>query len=192
MSRIRQYRLRRARAATLIAAATAILISVVATVMTAQAATTLRQLAAARGVYFGSSLDPDPLQSDATYRTIAGTEFNSMTTGNTLKWDWVEPSQGNYNWTAGDMEVKFGNDNGQKVRGHTLVWHNQLPGWVSGYSGSALRTVLQNHITTEVSRYAGKAYAWDVVNEAFNEDGTRRQSIWQQQLGDSYIADALR
>jgi endo-1,4-beta-xylanase len=189
MPSIRQ---RRFRVAALLVAGTAVLATAATTMVSAQAASTLRQLADARGVYFGTSLDPDPLRTEATYKNIAATEFNSVTTGNTLKWDWVEPSQGNFNWSAGDTFVQFAADNNQKVRGHTLVWHSQVPGWVSGYSGTALRTLLQNHITTEVSRYAGKIYAWDVVNEAFEENGTRRQSMWQTQLGDSYIADAFR
>jgi endo-1,4-beta-xylanase len=161
----------------------------------ADAATPLRQLAAARGVHIGSSFDPEPLQNEAAYRTVAATEFNAMTTGNTLKWDWVEPNRGQFNWTAGDQEVAFATANGQKVRGHALVWHNQLPGWLSNgnFAATELRTIMQQHIATEAGRYKGRIYAWDVVNEPFNEDGTRRtDSLWQQKLGDGYIADALR
>lgn len=174
------------------AAAAAVAAAVVAPIGEARAASTLRQLADARGVQIGSSLDPEPLQREATYRTIAATEFNAMTTGNTLKWDWVEPNRGQFNWAAGDLEVKFGNDNRQKVRGHTLVWHNQYPAWVNNYSGSTLRGIVQSHVTTQARRYAGRIYAWDVVNEPFEENGSRRQSIFQTRLGDSYIADAFR
>ncbi|HEX8628962.1 MAG TPA: endo-1,4-beta-xylanase [Catenuloplanes sp.] len=184
---------RRFRAVALASAAVAaVAAAAIVPLANAEAASTLRQLAEARGIHFGSSLDPEPLQREPTYRTIAATEFNAMTTGNTLKWDWVEPNRGQFNWTAGDMEVKFGNDNGQKVRGHTLVWHNQYPAWVNNFSGSALRDIVQSHVTTEARRYAGKIYAWDVVNEPFEENGSRRQSIFQTRLGDSYIADSFR
>lgn len=183
------------RAPTLLAAASLAVTAAVLPTGPVQAASTLRQLAQARGVYVGASIDPDPLAGEAAYRTVAGAEFNSLTTGNTLKWDWVEPNRGQFNWTAGDQEVAFGNTNTQKVRGHTLVWHNQLPGWLSGgnFSATELRTIMQQHIATEMGRYKGKIYAWDVVNEPFADDGTRRpESLWQSKLGDGYIADAFR
>ncbi|MFN2166330.1 MAG: endo-1,4-beta-xylanase, partial [Anaerolineae bacterium] len=71
--------------------------------------------------------------------------------------------------------------------------HNQLPGWLTGgsFSSAELKSILKDHITTEMSRYKGKIYAWDVVNEAFNEDGTWRESIWYTGIGEEYIADAL-
>ena len=90
--------------------------------------------------------------------------------------------------------VAFAQAHNQKVRGHTLVWHNQLPVWLAGgsFSAAELKTILKDHITTEMSRYKGKIYAWDVVNEAFNDDGTWRESIWYKGLGKEYIADALK
>jgi endo-1,4-beta-xylanase len=80
------------------------------------------------------------------------------------------------------------------VRGHTLVWHSQLPNWVTsgGFNAATLTSIMQNHIANVAGHYVGKVFAWDVVNEAFNDDGTRRASIFQTTIGDSYIATAFR
>ncbi|HLL64966.1 MAG TPA: endo-1,4-beta-xylanase [Micromonosporaceae bacterium] len=172
--------------------AVAVVLAVVGPFGAAEAAASLRQLADARGIHIGAALAADPLRNDATYRTIAATEFNAMTPENSLKWASVEPNRGQFTWANADAQVAFGNANGQKVRGHTLVWHSQYPGWVNNYSGTELRTIVQDHVTTTARRYAGKIYAWDVVNEPFEENGTRRQSIFQTRLGESYIADAFR
>ncbi|MDL4814268.1 endo-1,4-beta-xylanase [Actinomadura opuntiae] len=162
--------------------------------VTARAAEpTLGQFAAAKGRYFGSATD-NPELSDSAYTAILGSEFGAITPGNAMKWDTTEPQRGQFDFTKGDAVVAFARSHGQKVRGHTLVWHNQLPGWVSngGFSAAELRSIMLNHITTEVAHYKGQVVHWDVVNEAFNDDGTFRNSVFYTTLGQSYIADAFR
>src|ERR1700704_485946 len=80
------------------------------------------------------------------------------------------------------------------VRGHTLVWHNQLPAWLTsgGFSDADLADVLHTHVTDEASHFAGQIYAWDVVNEPFNDDGTWRSSIWYRAMGPEYVAMSLQ
>ncbi|GGZ16379.1 endo-1,4-beta-xylanase [Streptomyces poonensis] len=159
---------------------------------------TLRALADRAHVKIGTAVDGTALAEDATYRRITAREFNSVTAENAMKWESVEPERGEYDWTQADELVRFAHRNGQVVRGHTLVWHSQLPAWLTagvadGSIGKAeLRSILRNHITTEVKRYKGRIQQWDVVNEVFEEDGSYRNSIWLQQLGPSYIADAFR
>ncbi|SFP95720.1 endo-1,4-beta-xylanase [Amycolatopsis arida] len=97
-----------------------------------------------------------------------------MTPENEMKWESLERNRGQYHARR----------NGKSLRGHTLVWHSQHPSWLNNLSADELRTVVRNHITTVMSRYRGRIRAWDVVNEAFNEDGSRRNSIFQQKLGD--------
>lgn len=111
-----------------------------------------------------------------------------------MKWYATEPQQGVFDFSKGDEIVNLARANHQKVRGHTLVWHSQLPGWLTGreWTADELRAVLKNHIQKEVRHYRGKVFAWDVVNEAFNEDGTYRETVFYKTLGPGYIADALR
>jgi endo-1,4-beta-xylanase len=132
--------------------------------------------------------------SDATYRNLAITEFNQVTPENAMKWDATEPNDNQYNFTAADGVVAFAAANNEVVHGHTLVWHSQTPGWVQGLSATAMRTAMTDHINTVVGRYANSpvVQSWDVVNEAFNEDGTRRASFWQNTLGNGYIAEAFQ
>jgi endo-1,4-beta-xylanase len=172
-------------------AATAALIAV--TIPSAHAADPpLRDLAAAKGVYMGTALMASELSG--TSASIAGTQFNSVTPGNEMKWDTVEPSRGTYNWAPGDSIVNFAQAHSMQVRGHNLVWHNQLPNWLTSgsFSNDELHSILIKHVTDEVTHYKGKVVHWDVVNEPFNEDGTFRSDLWYNQLGVSYIADAFK
>src|SRR5690606_32553836 len=114
---------------------------------------------------------------------------------NEMKWESVEPRQGVYSWDQADLLVKFAQLNQQKVRGHTLVWHNQLPSWLKEetFSAAELRDLLKHHIQVLVARYKGAIWQWDVVNEAFNDDGSFRDTIWYRAFnGPDYIAMAFR
>ncbi|OIJ85963.1 1,4-beta-xylanase [Streptomyces sp. MUSC 14] len=154
---------------------------------------TLADLARRHGRYFGSATD-NPELTDSAYTKILGSEFDMITPGNGMKWYATEPRQGAFDWTAGDQIVNLARENHQQVRAHTLVWHSQLPDWLTSkqWTADALRAVLKRHITTEVQHYRGEVYSWDVVNEAFNDDGSYRESLWYKTLGPGYIADALR
>ncbi|MGP4111101.1 endo-1,4-beta-xylanase [Streptomyces sp. 4N509B] len=156
-------------------------------------ASTLRDAAASQGIFVGTAVN-DGLLSNSTYSSIASDEFSSVTAENVMKWESIQPSQGNFNFAGGDRLVNFAQANDQQVWGHTLVWHSQLPSWVrdGGMSASQLRQVMNTHITTVMDHYEGDVAYWDVVNEAFNEDGTRRPSVFQTTLGDGYIAEAFR
>ncbi|WNV87381.1 endo-1,4-beta-xylanase [Umezawaea sp. Da 62-37] len=178
-----------------IGAAVAAAVSVVALTVVlappASAATPLRDLAAAKGRYFGNAMTAGDF-NDAGYRSLSAREAGVVTPGNEMKWDATEPNRGTFAFARGDQVVAGAVAAGQKVRGHTLVWHNQTPTWASNLSATELRSAMVNHITTVMGHYKGKVFAWDVVNEAFAENGTRRQSFWQQKLGDGFIADAFR
>lgn len=142
--------------------------------------------------YVGSAVAAQYLSGEADYRSVLTREFDSVTPENEMKWAVVEPNRGQYDWSGADAIVDYAQRTGKSVRGHTLVWHSQYPGWLDDLGSSELRGVVKKHIKTEMGRYRGKIRAWDVVNEVFNEDGSRRQSIFQQRLGENYVADAFR
>ncbi|CAE6492061.1 unnamed protein product [Rhizoctonia solani] len=142
--------------------------------------------------YFGTCADA-ALLNDAQNAVIILAEFGQLTPENSAKWDTMEPSQNNFNFSPFDTLVNWAVANGKLVRGHTFVWHSQLPSWVSSISNSAtLTSVIQNHISTIGKRYAGKIYAWDVVNEIFNDDGTYRSSVFYNVLGTNFVSIAFK
>jgi endo-1,4-beta-xylanase len=154
----------------------------------------LRQLAKPTGMRIGTAVNTSALATDSTYRTLVAKQFNSVTPENVMKWEVVQPERSRYDFTDADKLVAFARANKQKVRGHTLVWHNQLPAWLTSrtWTKKELRSILHEHIRTEVGHFRGQIWAWDVVNEAFNENGTLRDSLWLRTLGPGYIADAFR
>ncbi|KAG8686614.1 hypothetical protein FRC09_014025 [Ceratobasidium sp. 395] len=156
----------------------------------------LHKLAKAHGRYFGTATDQLWTNTDAAYLAITGnaSEFGVNTPGNQLKWDATEKSRNTFTFTNADYEVNWAKNHSQVVRGHTFAWYSQLPSWVSsgGFDNATLISILQNHIATVAGRYKGKLYSWDVVNEAFNEDGTWRTNVFYNTIGPSYVAIALR
>ncbi|AUY53493.1 endo-1,4-beta-xylanase [Streptomyces sp. CB01881] len=160
----------------------------------AAGATTLGAAAAGSGHYFGTAV-PTGRLGDAAYSTILDREFNMITPENEMKWDAIEPSRGSFNFGPADSIVSHASAHGQKMRGHTLVWHSQLPNWVGSITdANTLRSVMNNHITQEMTHYKGKIYAWDVVNEAFADGGSgqHRSSVFQNLLGNGFIEEAFR
>jgi endo-1,4-beta-xylanase len=155
------------------------------------AGTPLRQLAEAKGKYFGTALTVGNL-SNSTLTSIAAAQFDMVTPGNEMKWDTTEPANGSFNFGPGDQIVAFAKAHNQRVRGHNLVWNSQLPSWVSSLPASQVQAAMETHITAEVSHYKGQLYAWDVVNEPFNSDGSFVQDVFYNAMGSGYIADALR
>ena len=164
---------------------------------------TLRSLAKSRDINIGAAVFSG-LLPDAEYTAILASEFSQLEPENEMKFAPVHPRPDSdpqpYNFAGADALVAFAQDHNMLVRGHTLVWHKQVAGWVTtgNLSASQLADVLHNHIHTVVSRYASKVYAWDVVNEAFNADGSLRDTIWYNQPGiavgpgTKYIEQAIR
>ena len=124
--------------------------------------------------------------------------FNSITAENEMKWSSLQLTEGTFTYTNADKIVAFAEANGIKVRGHCLCWHNQVPSWIfkDGQATASRDLVLQRlrtHITTVMTHFKGKVYAWDVVNEAI-DDGSSvyRNSQWYAICGEDYIIEAFR
>lgn len=160
---------------------------------TAQAASTLGASAAEKGRYFGTAIAANHL-GESAYANTFDTEFNSVTPENEMKWDATEANRGSFTFSAADRIVSRAQGRGMKVRGHTLVWYSQLPGWVGGLGTNDLRNAMNNHITQVMTHYKGKIHSWDVVNEAYEDgnSGARRRSPFQDKLGNGHIEEAFR
>ncbi len=159
----------------------------------------LRNLGARVGLRIGTAVNPDLLGTNAKYTKVAAEQFSSITAENVMKWEAVEPTRGVYTWEKADQVVAFAREHKQRVRGHTLVWHNQLPKWLSSdgqtttLSNAEVKAVLKKHVQDQVRHFKGKIWHWDVVNEAFNDDGTPRETIFYKAWGGTgYIAAAFR
>ncbi|GLB40266.1 putative candidate xylanase, Glycoside hydrolase family 10 [Lyophyllum shimeji] len=151
--------------------------------------------------YFGSATDNPELTDTAYVAELSNTkDFNQITPGNSMKWDATEPSRGTFTFSGGDAVVALAKKNGQLVRGHNCVWHNQLPSWVTSgnFDNATLTSIVQTHCSTVVGHYKGQIckysppHSWDVINEPFNDDGTWRSDVFYNTMGSSYVAVALR
>jgi endo-1,4-beta-xylanase len=141
----------------------------------------------------GTAIDFNALESDPVYKSIAIKQFNSITPENIFKAEYIHPEQLFFNWTQADSLTSFCEHNNKRLYGHTLIWHKQLPQWILDYQGSSADWVelMKTHIQTIVTHFRNKVTAWEVVNEAFNEDGTLRNNIWKQKIGSDYIEKAF-
>ena len=146
------------------------------------------------------------LEISGVHGDLLKKHFNSLTPGNDMKWDATEPSEGNFRFTNADAEVAFAQANNIMVRGHNLVWHQQIPAWVftdpvtqttmqpSDANKALLLQRLQNHIRAVAGHFAGKLYAWDVANEVIDQTqpDCLRRSTWYNIIGPSYIDVAFQ
>ncbi len=146
----------------------------------------LREAAQGSGMLIGSAVRPAQL-SEAAYASTLAREFNMLEPEDALKWEVVHPEPQSFDFSQADEIVDFATRHGMKVRGHTLVWHRQNPKWLTEgkFSSGELAEILEKHIKTVVTHYRGKIFAWDVVNEAFDElhPGELRSTLWRDQPG---------
>ncbi len=151
----------------------------------------LGQTAAARSVKIGAAVNPMRLSEPAYAETLAR-EFSQAEPENAMKFGPIHPARDRYNWAPAEAVVTFARDHRMAVRGHTLVWHQQLAPWVTAGdpSPAELETILGEHIGAVVGHFAGQVYGWDVVNEAIEKDGSPRKSPWS--AVPDYIAKAFR
>ncbi|MGA2572348.1 MAG: endo-1,4-beta-xylanase, partial [Terracidiphilus sp.] len=135
---------------------------------------------------------------DARGDAIVEAQFNSISPEDVLKWERVHPQPDKYDFDLPDKYVAFGQEYRMFVVGHCLIWHEQTPDWVfhdskgNLLSRDALLKRMKDHISTVVGRYKGRIQSWDVVNEALNDDGTLRESLWYKIIGPDYIEKAFQ
>ena len=161
------------------------------------AGVTLREQAATRDIAIGVGANSQRLL-DPRYQQLIGSNFNSITDTNAFKWDVTEPRPGEFNFTAADRVVSVAERYHLRVRGHTLIWHNQNPSWLTQghWTKAALKAVMKRHIMSVVGRYRGLVAQWDVVNEALTTAKPSgryvlRSDLWEKVIGPEYVADAF-
>jgi endo-1,4-beta-xylanase len=146
-------------------------------------------------LYFGTAID-NVVLNNSRYVQIAHnrSEFGQVTPANGQKWMFIEPQRGVFNFSMANEIVRPAIKAGQMRRCHNLVWHSQLPDWVNNgqFSKKEWISILENHIKHEAGYYYDTCYAWDVVNEAFNDNGTLRETPFLKGIGPEYIELAFK
>lgn len=142
----------------------------------------------------GAALDATQIrEKDPTAAILIPQQFNAVTPENIMKAEIIHPQWSQYNFDLADQIAAYGKKHGMQVNGHTLIWHSQLPAFARNIRDiDSFRTFFTSHISTVAGRYEGKIASWDVVNEALNEDGTMRKSIFLEKLGPDFVTEAFR
>ncbi len=157
------------------------------------AATSLRE-AYKDDFLIGTALSGEQIEEkEPNAAALVPKEFNAITPENIMKAEIIHPEWNRYNFDLADKIAWYGKKYNMKVNGHTLIWHSQLPAFVRNMKDAdSVKQFFTDHITTIASRYDGKIASWDVVNEALEEDGSLRRSIFLNKLGDDYVTEAFR
>jgi endo-1,4-beta-xylanase len=161
------------------------------------ATASLKQLAQEKGLLFGSCLALKYFAQSPAYQQLFLAQCDIATPELHMKWNSLSSQPGVYDFSAADKLVAFCSSAHIKVRGHTLVWHDALPAWVTPQltSGTGPAT-MTDHIRTVAGHFAGKLYSWDVVNEVLDPGSHRsdglRDSPWLQNCGANYMELAFR
>lgn len=144
--------------------------------------------------YTGAAInDAQIIGSDTLAVRLLEKEFNTITAENVMKWEEIHPTPDSFNFELSDKFIALGLKNTMHIVGHTLLWHSQIGPWMNRVRDSAaMASYIEHHITTLVSRYQGRIHGWDVVNEALNEDGSLRESIFLKVMGEHYLAFAFK
>ena len=159
------------------------------------AESSLRDLAAAKGLLYGCATGPDHLTADPAFAQLVSTQCGLLVPENALNWKYVEPRSGAFDFHLGDSLANFAKDHNMKFGGGTIVWHEGLPQSFSSLPPGAAKEALINHITQVVSHYRGRAFFWTVVNEAiaFREQGGElKDTPFLRLLGPDYIEASFR
>jgi endo-1,4-beta-xylanase len=157
----------------------------------------LRSLARSSGIKVGCAASPPAVVNDAVLLERLADEADIFVPEAHLKWEFTEPSPNRFDFSGPDGIADFASRHDMIMHGHTLVWYATLPPWVLQLTtASEARRAMERHIETLVSRYQGRIWAWDVVNEPIEpldhiENGYRN-SIWQRLLGIEHVDLAFR
>lgn len=158
---------------------------------------TLRQAATERKLIYGTAVSSDNLAKDKPFAKLVAAQANMLVAEGETKRKAMEPKQGRYNFAGTEKLLAFAAENGQSVRGHTLVWHEANPDWLlKKLEKGASEKLLTDYIEKAVGHFRGKLHSWDVVNEVIHideggEEDLRISSPWYKAYGSGYIETAF-
>lgn len=151
----------------------------------------LRDAAERKQLHVGACVNPASLRH-ADGSAVLARHFNLLVAENHMKWAFIHPERGRYDFAFADEIVKFAGKHRMQVKGHALIWHEATPRYLSKLTAEELRAALREHIRTVLTRYRGKVTSWDVVNEAIDDREGMRKTLWLEKLGPNYVAEAFR
>jgi endo-1,4-beta-xylanase len=142
----------------------------------------------------GAAVDIAAARDDAAYRRVLTTTFTSVTPENAVKWNVVQPDEGRFDFAPMDAFVQYAEATRKRIRGHPLLWHEQLPSWLTEgkFTPQQMADVIRGHVQAVMSRYRGRIAEWDVVNEPLEEHGKLRRNVFLDVLGPAYIDIAFK
>ncbi|WP_157442470.1 endo-1,4-beta-xylanase [Deinococcus misasensis] len=142
----------------------------------------------------GAAVDMFQLLDNPDYTNILEKDFEILVAENAMKMAPSQPARNEFNFAQGDLLAAYAQKNNMKLRGHTLLWHEQVPKWMTdgNFSKDELEEIMKTHVQTVASHYKGKVFAWDVLNEAISDSGGLRDTLWRKTLGDDYIGRVFR
>lgn len=137
----------------------------------------------------GAAVAVAPARENAPYLRRLVTGFTSVTAENAMKWEALEPREGRFRWPQADAIVDLADGLGKRMRGHTLIWDQQLPGWVREreWDAAGAERLIRDHVRRVAGRYRGRIAQWDVVNEPLDPDGSLTPNLFTAALGERYI-----
>lgn len=142
----------------------------------------------------GTAINPSQVnETDSAVTALIRTQYNTLTPENVMKAALIHPEWNRYNFEPADKLIAFAKKYNMKVNAHTMIWHSQVPPFIrKGISTDSMKTFMREHIQTVGARYNKQVETWDVVNEALNEDGSMRKSVFLETLGDDFVTEAFR
>jgi endo-1,4-beta-xylanase len=160
---------------------------------TSEGATSLKN-AYKKDFYIGTAINQSQInETNPLVTNLISKEFNSITAENIMKSMFMHPEQDKFDFKLTDKYVAFGEKHNMFIHGHTLIWHSQLAPWMTKMKDSvSMAKMMTNHIATIVEKYKGRIDSWDVVNEALNDDGTLRKSVFLDTYGKDYLTFAFK
>lgn len=142
----------------------------------------------------GAAINIKLLRKHQGYRNKIISQYNSITAENAMKFGKLQPMENDFRWADADELVNFARTNGMRIHGHTLIWSAKNPKWVNAYQGDkkAWKKLLKTHIQTVVKHFKGRVLSWDVVNEAFEDNGKLKKCVWLEHIGPEYLELAFQ